>query len=366
MNSPQLATVLGTRPEIIKLAPVIRECRRRGISNAVIHTEQHYSKRLSDVFFDQLELPTPDYTLGVGSGSHGHQTGEMLAAVEDALADIQPRTVLVQGDTNTALAGALAASKLDTNLGHVEAGLRSYDRQMPEEVNRVLCDHAADELFAPTPTAVENLRAEGLPEERISLTGNTVVDALERHRELARDRSPVLEHFDVTEGDYGLVTVHRAATVDDQNRFADVLAGIDRVARRFDLEMVYPIHPRARSNLNSFDVPPTVRLVDPLDYLDFLRLESEAALVLTDSGGVQEEACVFGVPCVTLRANTERPETLAVGANRLAGVTPEGILETATAMLEAERDWDNPFGDGRAAERILETPGVVDGQEVVR
>ncbi|WP_135823759.1 non-hydrolyzing UDP-N-acetylglucosamine 2-epimerase [Halorussus ruber] len=364
MNSSQIAIVLGTRPEIVKLAPVIRTCQRRDVPCTVVHTGQHYSPQLTEVFFDELELPRPDRTLGVGSSTHGEQTGNMIAGVEEVLLEADPETVLVQGDTNTTLAGTIAASKLDAELCHVEAGLRSHDREMPEEINRIICDHTADRLFAPTPAAAENLRAEGIPRKRIEVTGNTVVDALERHRSIAADRSDALEAFGVEAGEYGLVTLHRAENVDDLDRFADLLTGIDRVAREFDLEMVYPAHPRARKVLEDLPVPDSIRVVEPLDYLEFLRLESDAGLILTDSGGVQEEACVLDVPCVTLRENTERPETIAVGANRLGGVTPPSIVEAAREMYEARTGWENPFGDGDAADRILETSAATVAKEV--
>lgn len=366
MNSPQLAIVLGTRPEIIKLAPIVRECHRRDVPYAVVHTGQHYSRRLTEVFFDELELPSPDHQFGVGSDTHGHQTGAMIADIEDALVESDPETVFVHGDTNTTLAATIAASKLDVELGHVEAGLRSDDRGMPEEINRIICDHAADRLFAPTANAAMNLAAEGIPETRVAVTGNTVVDAIDHNRTLAADRSTVLSEFGVAPGEYGVVTLHRAENVDDTDRFAELLSGVDRAAREFDLEMVYPIHPRARAMITDLSVPETVQLVDPLDYLDFLRLQSEAALVLTDSGGVQEEACVLDVPCVTLRENTERPETVAVGANRLAGATAQGVVDAARTILRADPAWENPFGDGDAAGRILDAAGVAPAREVVQ
>ncbi|UPV76860.1 UDP-N-acetylglucosamine 2-epimerase (non-hydrolyzing) (plasmid) [Halorussus limi] len=360
MNSPQLAIVLGTRPEIVKLAPIIRECRDRDVPHIVVHTGQHYSPQLTEVFFDELELPPPDHALGVGSATHGEQTGSMIAGIEEVLLEADPETVLVQGDTNTTLAATIAASKLDAELGHVEAGLRSDDRGMPEEVNRIICDHTADRLFAPTPAAAENLRAEGVPSDRISVTGNTVVDALQRHRGLAADRTAVLDDLGVEPGEYGLLTLHRAENVDDPDRFADLLTGVGRVAREYEMDVVYPAHPRARKKLEDLRVPNAVEVVEPLDYLEFLRLESDASVILTDSGGVQEEACVLGVPCVTLRENTERPETIAAGANRLGGVTPTGIFETAREMVGTDAEWENPFGDGDAAARILDAAAATD------
>lgn len=353
--APTIAFVLGTRPEIIKLAPVIRGCERRGIDYVLCHTGQHYSTELDGVFFDQLDLPTPDENLGVGSGSHGRQTGDMVTEIERFLQAESPEWTVVQGDTNSVLAGAIAASKLDTRLGHVEAGLRSFDRSMPEEINRIVADHVADHLYAPTERSAEQLSSEGVPDERVYTTGNTVVDAVEQHRPLADRKSTVHDDLDVEPDEYALLTVHRAENTDDPDRFAAILDGVDRAARGIDREVIYPIHPRAQAALDdaSLPVPETIRTVEPLDYLDFLALEDRAVLAFTDSGGVQEEVCILGTPCVTVRDNTERPETIAAGANELAGADPAGIERAAREMVSRERDWENPFGDGTAGEQIV-------------
>ncbi|MFC6993648.1 non-hydrolyzing UDP-N-acetylglucosamine 2-epimerase [Haladaptatus sp. GCM10025707] len=352
----EIVVILGTRPEIIKLAPVIRRCEEQNISFSLIHTGQHYSEELDSIFFDQLSLPEPDYNLEVGSQPHGKQTGEMLAGIEEILQKINPKVVLVQGDTNSVLAGALATSKMDLQLGHVEAGLRSFDRNMPEETNRVLTDHVADYLFAPTEETAKLLYREGIQEERIFITGNTIVDAVYEHSEIAVQRSKILTELDLKSTPYALVTAHRAENVDNPERFKKLLSGIESVAHQFGLEIVYPIHPRAKNRCEEYDieVPTSIQCIEPLDYLDFLRLEQEADIILTDSGGVQEEACILGVPCVTVRENTERPETVDVGANQLSGVEPESILTSATEMLKNETDWNNPFGDGTAAGRIID------------
>ena len=351
-----IGIVLGTRPEIIKLSPVIQECKRLDCSYQVIHTGQHYSDRLDGTFFDQLELPAPDHNLGVGSDHQGQQTAEMLAGIEEVLLDIEPETVLVQGDTNSVLAGAIATSKLDVELAHVEAGLRSYDRDMPEESNRVVTDHVADYLFPPTEDSEENLLEEGIPPSRILVTGNTVVDALTRHLELARKHSDVLTDCGLADEEYIVLTAHRAENVDDERRFRQLLSGVERAAKAFDVDVVYPIHPRAAERLEQFeiDVPDRICVLDPLGYLDFLRLEAAAALVVTDSGGVQEEACILGVPCVTVRDSTERPETVSAGANWLAGCDPQTIERGVEKMLETSTDWLNPFGDGTASHRIMQ------------
>ena len=359
-----VTVVLGTRPEIIKLSSVIRELDANDAHYEVVHTGQHYSDELNEVFFDQLDIPTPDRNLRVGSGSHGRQTGDIIASVEEVLAASSPEIVLVQGDTNSVLGSAIAASKLDVEVGHVEAGLRSFD-DIPEETNRRLTDHAADYLFAPTPQAERNLRDEGLPDDRIFVTGNTVVDAVQQNADIANRKSAILSDLDLDRNEYGVMTAHRAANVDDDDRFTELLDGASGVASEFGMPMIYPIHPRAKERYESLNVtvPPELRLVEPLDYLDFLKLQSHAELVLTDSGGVQEEACVLGVPCVTMRERTERPETLTVGANYLAGASAEDILAGATVMFQRPRKWENPFGDGTAAEQICEV--VIDPEEVV-
>lgn len=353
--SGEIAFVLGTRPEIIKLAPVIHACREQGVPYTIVHTGQHYSESLDSVFFEQLELPDPDVNLGVGSGSHGEQTGEMLIRIERTLEDVAPETVLVQGDTNSVLAGTLAASKMDFELGHVEAGLRSFDRAMPEETNRVVADHVADYLFAPTEGSRQYLLEEGLPDSRISVTGNTIVDSVDRNREIASRKSTVLSDLGLRGTEYFLLTAHRAENVDDEARFRDILDEVDHAAREYGVDVIYPIHPRAEAQLeeSDYEVPATVRTIDPLEYLDFLRLESAATAILTDSGGVQEEACILGVPCVTIRNSTERPETIEVGSNRLCPPGSGSISKGVAAALDARRDWENPFGDGSASEQIL-------------
>lgn len=355
--SGRITLVLGTRPEIIKLAPIIHACSEKGVPFTIIHTGQHYSETLDTVFFDQLELPEPDYNLEVGSAQHGQQTGEMMIGIERILRDDPPVSVLVQGDTNTVLAGAITASKMDLRLGHVEAGLRSYDREMPEELNRIVADHVSDSLFAPTNQSKRNLLKEGIPESRVEVTGNTVVDALYRNRQLAREKSSVLVDLGLDGREFFLMTLHRQENVDDEERFRTLLFGASKAADEHDVPVVYPIHPRAEKRLSEFgiEIPEPIRVIDPRRYLDFLQLEDEAALVMTDSGGVQEETCILGTPCVTLRDSTERPETVSVGANVLADHDPATIVSSVDQMLQTDTDWVNPFGDGKAGERILQT-----------
>jgi len=349
-----ISIILGTRPEIVKFSPIIRECIRLNQDFSMIHTGQHYSYNMDRIFFEQLKLPQAANNLEIGSGTHAKQTGKMLIGIEKMLLKEKPEVVLVEGDTNTALSGSLAAAKLQTRLGHVEAGLRSYDRQMPEEINRVLADHCADLLFAPTANSKMNLLEEGIPEDRIFVTGNTVVDAVFQNVKLAEKKAQALKELDLQSSEYFLVTVHRQENVDNPSRFAGILKGLQAVSEKYELPMVYPIHPRAKKKLKQHGLKPRgIRMTSPLDYLSFLRLQSEARLVLTDSGGVQEETCILHVPCVTLRDNTERPETLQVKSNILAGTNPERIAKCVDTMLNRKRKWKNPFGDGKAGQRIV-------------
>ncbi|MDD4860436.1 MAG: UDP-N-acetylglucosamine 2-epimerase (non-hydrolyzing), partial [Dehalococcoidales bacterium] len=267
----------------------------------------------------------------------------------------KPDVILVLGDTNTILAGTLAAVKLHIKVGHIEAGLRSYDRSMPEEINRIVADHCADYLFAPTKKAKSILLGEGIPAEKISVTGNTIVDAVYQNLEMAKSRIGSLAEWHVTPGKYLLATVHRQENVDNQERLTSILSGLDKLSTALGLPVLYPVHPHSRKMIQQFNLKTeNLTLLEPMDYLSFLLLENHARLILTDSGGVQEESCVLKVPCVTLRDNTERPETLEVGANVLAGTDPENILQCAQDMLNKERDWVNPFGDGKAGARIVD------------
>ncbi|MBI2868940.1 MAG: UDP-N-acetylglucosamine 2-epimerase (non-hydrolyzing) [Chloroflexi bacterium] len=360
----KIAVILGTRPEIIKMSPVIRELQAANASFCIVHTGQHYAKELDLVFFEQLRLPPPSYNLEVGSGSHAEQTARILARCERALVKERPDIVLVEGDTNSVLAGALAAAKLHIPVGHVEAGLRSYDRRMPEEINRVLTDHCSDFLFAPTARSRAILRGEGIPEEKIFITGNTIVDAVRQNLELSRGRHGILGSLGTRPQGFFLATVHRQENVDDRRRFASILQGLRDIAAEYGCPVVYPVHPRSRKRLaeSGYTADDGLRLIDPVDYLDFLKLEASARLILTDSGGVQEEACILGIPCVTLRDNTERPETIEAGANMLAGVSPGEIRLAAAAMLRKDSRWENPFGAGDAAQRILRICNAATGR----
>ena len=353
----RICFLLGTRPEIVKMSPLIRECVRRGIDHYTIHTGQHYSYEMDQIFFDELELEKARYNLNVGSGLHGQQTGKMLTGIECILADDRPDILLVQGDTNTVLAGTLAASKMNISIGHVEAGLRCFDRTMPEEINRVIADHLADLLFATSSISRANLLAEGIEETKVFVTGNTIVDAVKQNLEISgRKVGNVLRSLGLEKGKYILATIHRQENVDSKERLQSILLGLEGTASALGMEVIFPMHPRTRKNMTSFGLaePPGVRMIEPLGFLEFLQLESHAALALTDSGGVQEESCILGVPCVTLRDNTERPETVEVGANVVAGVESASIIRCAEKMSASGATWECPLGDGTAAQRMIE------------
>ena len=345
----RILSVVGNRPQFVKSAPLSLALRERGVNEVVLHTGQHYDPELSAVFFDELELPPPAYRLETGSGTHGEQTGKMLPGIEAAVVEEQPDAVLVYGDTNSTLAGALAAGKLLVPVAHVEAGLRSFDRSMPEELNRVLVDRLSSLLFVPTDVAVANLAAEGIT-EGIHQVGDVMYDANLRLAPLARERSKSLERAGVEHGGYLVLTLHREANVQ-----AEPLARIAGALAELDEPVVFPAHPRTTAALQAagIAVPDNVRVLPPVGYLDFAALASQARVILTDSGGVQKEAYWYRVPCVTLRTTTEWVETLETGWNRLVGSDAEAIV---AAARDAAPGPEHPplYGDGRASERIAD------------
>ena len=356
----KLLTVVGARPQFIKAAAFSRVARRRH-TEILVHTGQHYDPQLSDVFFEELQLPRPDHHLGVGSGTHGRQTALMLERLEAVMQNESPDVVVVYGDTNSTLAGALAAAKLGLPVAHVEAGLRSFVRDMPEEINRIVTDHLATYLFAPTQNAVQNLLREGfvlsdqpqsLPGDvgRVHQPGDIMFDALILHAPIAAERSRLLRDLRLDPGGFVLATVHRAANTDDPARLADI---VDALAMLRE-PVVLPLHPRTRAALMATDieVEPPVHVIEPVGYLDMLALEQAARMVITDSGGVQKEAYLLGVPCVTLREETEWVETLVAGWNVLAGADPERIVAAATRARPPGAP-PRVFGDGCAAERMV-------------
>lgn len=415
----KILSIVGARPQFVKAAVVSKQIRASGFEELLLHTGQHYDFNMSEVFFRELGLPEPSYYLGIGSGRHGEQTGKMLAAIEDVLLKEDPDAVIVYGDTNTTLAGTLAPAKLHIPVAHVEAGLRSFNRQMPEEVNRIVADHCADILFCPTRTAVANLENEGFrhilnegrlipenvgcvsrterkscsmevvrgthptssdaqhePRERhatdstqfplVVNVGDVMLDVAHRAKELLdaepQRRRDTLGRFGLSPREYVLATIHRAANTDDPDTLRGILEALKQIGAR-GLRVLFPVHPRTRGALERFDLLRTVDrgaviLSDPVSYMEMIALESEARLLLTDSGGVQKEAYFFGVPCIVARDETEWTELVEIGWNRLAGVTTEGIVSAVTAVLG--EDFTNKpradfYGDGHAAARIAST-----------
>ncbi|MER7515394.1 non-hydrolyzing UDP-N-acetylglucosamine 2-epimerase [Streptomyces sp. NPDC126499] len=348
----RIICVAGARPNYMKIKPVMDALEARGAEVVLVHTGQHYDPAMNDVFFHDLGLRPPDHFLGVGSGSHATQTGRVMTAFEPLVEELAPDLVVVVGDVNSTLACALVTAKAGPLLAHVEAGLRSRDWSMPEEVNRVATDRVSDYLLAPSHDAADNLRAEGYRDDQIHVVGNVMIDTLYANRDRAR-RSGALDELGLAEGEYGLVTLHRPANVDDPDILTGLLKGLGEVAAHCPL--VLPVHPRAAEKLRALGVPGGIRLVPPAGYLDFIALQAGARIVLTDSGGVQEETTALGVPCVTLRDNTERPITVEQGTNVLAGRDPDRILATAVRLLDDPPEPRRPeLWDGRAGERIAE------------
>lgn len=377
-----ILTVVGARPQFVKAAVISRLIRSAGyrdrVSEILVHTGQHYDSNMSDVFFDEMKIPSPDVNLGIGGGTHGKMTGDMLAGLEALIMERKPNLVLVYGDTNSTLAGALAASKLHVRVAHVEAGLRSYDKSMPEEQNRVIADHLSTWLFCPTRTAVENLAHEGIPGAQadgrgvgsdvvrppaikasanvplVIESGDVMLDASLYYRELGRNR-PEAEKARARlgiNGPYRLLTLHRAENTDDQARLSSIVKALNAAS---DQTIVFPVHPRTRKALASQGLvfAPHVRLVEPVGYFDMIDLESSASCIITDSGGVQKEAYFFGVPCVTLRDSTEWVETIETGWNRLAGADVEAIGEVIRRATPG-REGLSLYGDGDAGRKILD------------
>lgn len=339
----------------MKIAPIVLEMRRRGMPQFFVHTGQHYDRQMSTVFFEDLGLPEPDIFLGVGSGSHAEQTAGILTAFEKICVQNNFSLIIVGGDVNSTIACALAAAKLGIPVAHVEAGLRSFDRSMPEEINRILTDHLSELLFTTEETANENLRREGIAAELIHFVGNCMVDTLLKHLDFAKSLSP-WQAFNFEPTEYALVTLHRPSNVDDPKSLANLMRIISEISKK--IPVIFPIHPRTRERLSKFQIPTaaSVMICDPLPYLTFLGLMAEARFVLTDSGGIQEETTVLNVPCLTLRSNTERPITISLGTNRVIGTDPDVILRAAEKILNGKRAVVKkpPFWDGGAAIRVVD------------
>jgi UDP-N-acetylglucosamine 2-epimerase (non-hydrolysing) len=356
----KIINIVGARPNLPKIAPLMREMQRHPeIEPILVHTGQHYDAALSDIFFRQMGIPAPRVNLEVGSGSHAVQTAEVLKRIEPVLLEYQPDLVLVVGDVNSTIAVSLAAVKLGISVAHVEAGLRSFDRGMPEEINRILTDALADYLFVTEEDAIQNLQKEGRPRESIHLVGNVMIDSLRYFLPTAQ-KSPIGEDLGLKNGAewqrFAVLTLHRPSNVDATEKLAELLTAVDAIAAQ--VPVVFPVHPRTQQRLAQAGstTHPRLKLIPPVGYLDFLCLLSKATLVLTDSGGIQEETTALGVPCLTLRENTERPITISQGTNQLVGTDPRKILAAAEAVLagKAKPGRIPPLWDGHAAERIVE------------
>lgn len=344
--------VAGARPNFMKVAPLQAELDRRGVRSVLVHTGQHYDAAMSDVFFDELGIRAPDHHLEVGSGSHAVQTARIMEAFEPVLLAEDPAWVVVPGDVNSTLAASLVAAKLGRRVAHLEAGLRSRDWSMPEEVNRVVTDRISDLLLAPSSDAVDNLRSEGYPDEAVALVGNIMADTLLSNLDRARAR-PIVDALGLVPGEYGLVTLHRPSNVDDPEVLAGLLDTLAQVAVATPL--VWPVHPRARPSLEGLPLPPALTLVEPVGYLDSVALQDSARMVLTDSGGVQEETTVLGVPCITLRTTTERPITVSHGTNQLTGTARDAILDAVDRILAGEVSGRRPdLWEGATAYRVAD------------
>lgn len=325
----------------------------------LVHTGQHYDNNLSEIFFNELGLPKPDIYLGVGSGTHGEQTSRIMIEFENVLFKENPDLVMVAGDVNSTIACALDSVKLHIPVAHLEAGLRSYDRQMPEEINRVLTDSISDILFTPSYDANENLKKEGVSDEKIFFVGNAMIDSLRKYESIA-EKSDVLERFNLSKNNYGLITLHRPSNVDNKQNFEKIITAFEEITKR--IQLFFPIHPRSRKQIERFSLMArfnnmkNFKLIEPVGYLDFLKLEKYAKLVLTDSGGIQEETTVFGVSCLTIRENTERPITISQGTNQLVGTDTKKIIKTANSILDGyyKKRTIPKFWDGKTANRVIE------------
>lgn len=347
----KIVSVIGARPQFIKSAPVSKAIEMAGHQEYLVHTGQHYDYGMSEVFFKEMKLKEPSINLNVGSGTHAQQTGHMLIGIEKVLLEQKPDLVLVYGDTNSTLAGALAAVKFQVKLAHVESGLRSYNRQMPEEHNRVLTDHCSDLLFCPTQTAVANLQHEGI-QKGVYLVGDTMLDAVRLFSKIATDHSMILDKLELKSKEYLLATIHRSYNTDDPHVLSSILSAFGEAVET----VIFPVHPRTLKNIKAAEIviPSNVRIIQPVGYLDMLILEQNARVILTDSGGIQKEAYFFNVPCLTLRPETEWIETVNSGWNTLVGTDPIYILSALKFELPEQLTHPDFFGDGHASKRIVE------------
>ncbi|MBL8148812.1 MAG: UDP-N-acetylglucosamine 2-epimerase (non-hydrolyzing) [Blastocatellia bacterium] len=361
MEKLKIMNIVGARPNFMKIAPIMDEMLKRkdSLESILVHTGQHYDKAMSQTFFQELEIPEPDINLNVGSGTHAEQTARIMLAFEPLVLEKKPDWVLVVGDVNSTLACTLVCSKLGIKVCHVEAGLRSFDRAMPEEINRIVTDALADLLLTPSSDADENLLKEGVAAQKIKLVGNVMIDTLYKQLPKAK-KSNILKELELKSDSFAVTTLHRPSNVDDRATLSGIIEALGTISKR--LPVVFPIHPRTRERIKQFELNtildnyPSIRLIEPLGYLDFLQLYSNSKLVLTDSGGIQEETSVLGITCITLRENTERPITVEKGTNRVIGTSKEKIEEEAMKALASYSHQEKkiPFWDGKASSRIVD------------
>jgi UDP-N-acetylglucosamine 2-epimerase (non-hydrolysing) len=363
LTKKKIILVVGARPNFMKVAPVLKAIKEKAsdtFDTMLVHTGQHYDTNMSDIFFADLEMPSPDIFLGVGSGSHAEQTARVMTGMEALFAKEQPDLVMVAGDVNSTLATAIVAAKAGIKLAHIESGLRSFDRTMPEEINRIVADEFSDLCFVTEPSGLENLKHEGIPDERVFFVGNTMIDSVIDYKEKAEAEFPKLaKQFGTRSKKYALVTLHRPSNVDDRENLT-LLTGLFENMQKFAPKIIFPVHPRTRKKLEEFGLAERIgkiaalELIDPIGYLSFLALQANAAVVLTDSGGIQEETTALGVPCITLRENTERPVTITEGTNEMTGLDTVKILGLAESAFDGK--WKKAsvphLWDGKAGERI--------------
>ena len=353
----KIASIVGVRPQFVKASVVSKQLRKEH-EEVLVHTGQHYDYKMNNVFFSELNIPEPEYFLGIGSGSHGYQTGEMLKKIEEVLIKEEPDLVLTYGDTNSTLAGALAAAKLHIKTAHVESGLRSFDRSMPEEINRILTDHCSDLLFCPTKNAVDNLRKEGIT-TNVHLTGDVMADSLLYNKEIAETRSTILSDLDLNSKKYAVATIHRASNTDNKENLTNIVDAFSQL----DETIIFPVHPRTQKLLKEYGLyeklSSSVKLVEPLGFLDFIKLMAHSKIILTDSGGIQKEAYILKVPCITLRENSEWVETIEDGWNVLVGTDKENIFQAVNSFHPSLKLHKDRFGNGDAAEKIAAIIGGI-------
>jgi len=348
----KIAIIVGTRPEIIKMSPIIKYCQSNNIKHDIIHSQQHYSNNMDEIFFENLEIKYPKLFLGVKSKSPHEQISEIMVKCGDIFIKNKYDFVLVQGDTNTVLGAALAANKCGVKIGHVEAGLRSFDLSMPEEVNRILTDNISDYCFCPTAISESYLKKSGINQSKLFVVGNTIVDSI--HSNLNKFKNIDITNELKIKSRYALVTLHRPSNVDNDLNLTKIIETLKLVSNKFKYQIVFPVHPRTKNNIIKADIDTNdILIIDPLGYFDFLALIYNSSLILTDSGGIQEEACILKKPCITLRENTERPETVTVGSNILTGLDQDKIIDAVNYWQNNPNTWVNPFGTGNTSEQII-------------